>query len=276
MFQYSLLYSVGKKNNYEVVLPIDNQKMVDGRYNPVINSNDRYGLDLFKCFDVNALCKSNSEIQDEIKHNYKEEYAGYNPNVFDVEDGTDFEGYFQYWKFFEDYFEDIKKEFEFSDEVKSKGVELIDSTGIDQLKATVSVHVRRGDGLMDDGQFQVFLGAEYYYVGLKILESQGVKNPQVVVFSDDIKWCKENLHFKDMVFVDSSSVDDGLMCPHYIDLFLMTLCQHNIMANSTYSWWCSFLNKNVGSKVIVPKEWWGWRNKSSSEKYIRLSHWMSI
>lgn len=277
MFQYSLLYSVGKKNNYEIVLPIENQKMVDGRFNPVINSNDRYGLDLFKCFDMaTATCASNQEIQEQIKHNYREQQSAYNPDVFDVQDGTDFEGYFQYWKFFEDYFDDIKREFEFTDSVKSKACDLVELSGVDQLKSTVSVHIRRGDGLMDNGQFQVFLGPEYYHVALQILKSQGVVDPQVIVFSDDIGWCKQNLSLGDMVFVDSSSLDDGHVCPHYIDLCLMSMCQHNIMANSTYSWWGSFLNKNTNSKVVVPKEWWGWGNRSNSENYLRLDHWISI
>jgi len=282
MFQYSLLYAVGKKNGYEVVLPIDNQSIVDGRYNPVILGHDKYGLDLYRCFDINARSADNFEIEDwgseyffREQHVSEEEIIplGYDPSVFDVSDGTNFEGYFQYWKYFEDCFDEIKSEFEFAEPVLQKADELF-SEMVNPDKIKVSIHVRRGDGLVDNGQFQVFLGLEYYYLALNILATMGIKNPQVLVFSDDIKWCRANMRFGDTVYVDTTAHDTGYVRSHYVDLCLMSKCDHNIIANSTYSWWAAFLNKNENVKVVAPKIWWGWGNRHNEEEYIRLPHWI--
>jgi hypothetical protein len=277
MYQYSLLYSVGKKNGYEVAIPIDNQSIIDGRYNPVIGKNDRYGLDLYRCFEINATSVDNFEIESEIQNQFRERLLGFDPDVFNVPDGTNFEGYFQSWKFFEDYFDEIRKEFIFTSEVIDKTKSWLSSSGIDESKTLVSVHIRRGDGIVDDGEFQVFLGMEYYHSALGVLKREGIKNPQILVFSDDVEWCKVNAIFnEDTTYVDTSVYDSGYVRSHYIDLCLMSQCHHNIMANSTYSWWGAFLNKNKDAKTVVPKEWWGWRNKTNSEEYLRLDHWIKL
>lgn len=110
-------------------------------------------------------------------------------------------------------------------------------------KCPVSMQFRRGDFLRLGHlpQFAV-LPLEYYFTALNQLTES---YPTVFVFSDDLNWCKENLKFDVLTeFVEG--------CKDYEQLYLTSLCKHNINANSTFSWWSSWLNQNPDKKVFVP------------------------
>jgi hypothetical protein len=78
------------------------------------------------------------------------------------------------------------------------------------------------------------------------------------VFSDDINWCKQNLSFPKMQFVEGQD--------NIEDLWFMSLCSNNIIANSSFSWWGAWLNNNPEKKVIAPKNWFGqYANINSSD-----------
>ncbi len=72
---------------------------------------------------------------------------------------------------------------------------------------------------------------------------------RMLVFSDDLPWCRENFSFNNMTFVEGQSDMD--------DLWMMGLCKHNIIANSSFSWWGAWLNENHAKKVVAPKLWFG-------------------
>ena len=88
-----------------------------------------------------------------------------------------------------------------------------------------------------------------------------------VIFSDDIPWCKENFIGDNFTFIDGEE--------DYIDLYLMSVCEHNIIANSSFSWWGAYLNTNITKKVIAPKEWFG-KVKCISSSNIISTEWISI
>jgi len=113
-------------------------------------------------------------------------------------------------------------------------------------KNTVSIHVRRGDFLspLTYPDWQPTVPVEYYEKCLSM-----VKHDMILCFSDDIEWCRRNLNFKNLFFVEGNS--------SWEDLFLMSLCNNNIMANSTFSWWAAFLNKNKNKRIIFPSKWFG-------------------
>lgn len=111
---------------------------------------------------------------------------------------------------------------------------------------TVAVHVRRTDYLKDDRYG--FLGEGYYRDAIAFIRKK-ISNPLFVFFSDDLEWCKSQ--FKDLpviFFADENWKED------YLQLHLMSLCRHQIIANSSYSWWGAWLNKNEDKIVIRPEK----------------------
>ncbi len=143
------------------------------------------------------------------------------------------------------YFEHIKpillNEFSVKHELLGKEHEMAH-----QIKNTqsVSVHVRRTDKVSS----QVYFATDLEYIRQAMtFFYEKLENPVFYVFSDDITWCKENIQKKNAVFVDWN--DDA---HSYEDLRLMSLCKHNIIAESSFSWWGAYLNKNQRKIVITP------------------------
>ena len=127
---------------------------------------------------------------------------------------------------------------------------------------TVSMHVRRGDFLQLNSKHPV-QQLKYYQ---QALEHFSDKEYKFLVFSDDIKWCKDNFSDK-FIFIENNT--------DYIDLFLMSLCNHNIIANSSFSWWGAWLNQNLDKKVIAPNEWFG-VNKHLNTKDLIPKKWIRV
>ena len=166
----------------------------------------------------------------------KEPHFTYNPLPF--EDMMVLSGYFQSPKYFDKYRNEILDLFlwkEKVDKIKNDLVEL--------LKNSVSLHVRRGD-YIGNPNLEV-LGRQYYYLAEKyIFENGGFDN--LLIFSDDIPWARENFP-KDAIYI--RNLED------YEEMYLMSLCNHNIIANSSFSWWGAYLNKNPEKIVTAPKKW---------------------
>lgn len=122
---------------------------------------------------------------------------------------------------------------------------------------SVSVHVRRGDYL-NHPQIGI-LPLSYYREAISYMEKQ-ISNPVFFIFSDDIEWCKENLALPHShVYVDDTSSEIE-------DLELMKSCQHNIIANSSFSWWGAWLNQNESKIIISPQRWVA--NNRQSHKWV--------
>lgn len=152
------------------------------------------------------------------------------------------------------YFKDISKEiietFQFNKDLISTYTLSI----LEKMKnhVTVGLHVRRGDYLNKafiDG-FGKCCNLQYYQNAIQIITTQ-VKNPLFLIFSDDILWCKENIKVKQCLYIDKNIGENS-----WQDMYLMSKCSHNIIANSTFSWWGAWLNTNKNKLVIAPKHWW--------------------
>lgn len=89
----------------------------------------------------------------------------------------------------------------------------------------------------------------YYKKAIKYFEDK-YKDVIFFVFSNDIEWVKENFCAKNMVIADVNDEMNGMS-----DMYLMTQCKHNIIANSSFSWWGAWLNQNEGQEVIAPNKW---------------------
>ncbi len=180
------------------------------------------------------------------KYLEKKEFE-YDPEVFKLKDRF-LIGIWQVEEYFRDIRETILEEFDFK-----VPVDIRNSTLIEKINHSdsVSIHIRRGDYLNErwNNILGVIQGTSYFNNAAKYLEEK-VKNPCYFVFSDDIAWAKENLKLVNSVYVDHNKGKES-----YIDMYLMSLCKHNIIANSTFSWWAAWLNRNVTKMVIMPEKW---------------------
>ena len=118
-------------------------------------------------------------------------------------------------------------------------------------KSYVSVHIRRGDYLEYPHYYGNLAETEYYEAAMEYINAR-VQHPIYVYFSDDIQWVKKRFHDNSGIFIESSMFDDYCM---WYDMCLMSCCSHNIIANSTYSWWGAWLNRNEEKIVIAPEVW---------------------
>ena len=148
-------------------------------------------------------------------------------------------GYFQSEKYFEDCKEDIDELFSITPEIQEK---IEKQYPYIKDEKVVSLHVRRGDYL-DNPTIHPTTSPEYYQRALDSIEDKD----RVIIFSDDIAWCRETFS-KDYSF--------SVFEEDYMDLYTMANCTHHILANSTFSWWGAWLSQTAG-KVIAPKIWFG-------------------
>lgn len=115
---------------------------------------------------------------------------------------------------------------------------------------SVSIHVRRGDYLNAENiTFQNCCTPIYYKNAINRIKNE-VVNPKFYVFSNDIAWCRENLGLEDARYIDWNKGKES-----YRDMQLMSLCKHNIIANSSFSWWGAWLNENTNKIVLAPSKW---------------------
>ncbi|SEG43966.1 alpha-1,2-fucosyltransferase [Algoriphagus boritolerans] len=160
-------------------------------------------------------------------------------------------GYWTWNAYFDDFVENVSQELELKPRFTSKfylknkeQVKSVDSVGI---------HIRRGD-YASNTQYNQYFGLTpitYYESAIKLLTDK-INNPIFYVFSDDPDWVKSNMHFlSDAVFAED-------LCEHqdYLEFDLLKSCKHQIIANSTFSWWASRLNPNPDKIIIQPKKWY--------------------
>jgi hypothetical protein len=155
--------------------------------------------------------------------------------------------YFGYWQspfYFDAFQNEIRNIFSFDKLQLSEKSELLLST-LRQNKS-VAVHIRRGDFLPPFDN--ITCSVAYYQKAISLIKAK-IKDPLFVFFSDDLGWVKENIHLSNMVCVDWNQGINS-----WEDLFLMSQCKHNIIANSTFSWWGAWLNENEEKTVIAPSK----------------------
>ena len=173
---------------------------------------------------------------------FQEQWAGFEFNYHEIPfhpNGVEIVGFWQSEKYFENAKDEVRKAFELP--------------VIEGYRDYVSVHVRRGDYVQHSGSFPP-VALDYINQSLTYIhDSIGVDN--AIVFSDDIQWCKENIEHEEFNIEFSEGRNE------YEDLCLMASCGHNIIANSSFSWWGAWLNKNPDKIVVSPSHkrgnWFG-------------------
>lgn len=160
-------------------------------------------------------------------------------------------GYFQSEKYFSDYRKDLINEFKPKAEFNQYQTEM---RNLIRQNQSCSVHIRRGDYIsnISANNTHGVCSSEYFAKAIRYFESNRIANSNftLFVFSDDIEWCEKNITFPyRTVFVQG---DDERV---ELDMWLMSLCNHNIISNSSFSWWGAWLNENTDKKVIAPQQW---------------------
>lgn len=189
----------------------------------------------------------------------------YDKAVFRNEDrDTYYDGYWQTELYFKSSERIIRQMLTFP-ELDSRNKIFMDQLSGENL---VSIHVRRGDYLKEP-LFQGLTDIDYYERAISEI-SKKTDVDRFLVFSNDIQWCKENIARMckgKCEFVDWNTGRDS-----YRDMQLMSMCNHNIVANSSFSWWGAWLNNKNDKIVIAPHKW---INRSTPTDIIPSS-WIKI
>lgn len=180
---------------------------------------------------------------------------------------TYFDGFFQSYKYFEEFSGIIKQDLRLKGGIPSAAEKMAA-----QIKAcnSVSVHIRRGDYISNASNFNSYgvCSPDYYYGAANLIE-ENVHEPVYFIFSDDITWVQENLKIDgQIVYVSQYGFEEAT------ELFLMSQCKHNIIANSSFSWWGAWLNENPDKIVIAPKKWTNIKNFDTID--LIPSDWMQL
>ena len=279
MFQYSIGLSLAKKNNTDL--------LIDKRDFDKVSIHNGYELE--RVFDIKVKEAKDFEIKKIIglnryslfrkisnflpskfnQNNYfLEEGVPFNKNYLEIKNNSYIYGHWQSEKYFLDYENFIRKKFSFKKPLISKNLYFEEL--IKKIPNSVSLHVRRGDYINNAKNKSIFFDCNqgYYESATKEIEKR-IKDPTYFIFSDDNNWVKKNLLFKQKhYFVDHNSNLNS-----YNDMHLMSLCDHNIIANSTFSWWGAWLNSNQQKIVVSPKQWFCNNSDSNSiapKKWLRV------
>lgn len=196
--------------------------------------------------------------QDRVKEITKTAKIPFYYEPFDVEAGTHYRGYFQSAKYFDADF--ARHLFEPSDMVAER---LEPYRSLWEEGHACSIHVRRGNYLQLQDK-HVVQPMEYYKKAMDIIESEwGVD--WYLVFSDDITWCRDNFIGDQFIFIKDTD---------YIEMFLMSKCTHNIIGNSSFSWWGAFLGDPQDRCVIAPDNWFPHNQPNAAD--IIPEYWIEI
>lgn len=286
LFQYAAARRLSLKHNTPLKLYIDD--LVDFHDNPI------FGLDNF---NIKAEIIKKEEA---LKHfpylgssdsDLKMRYYNYDPeniqqlkvdnvasqrfyhfdsDVLTLPDNICLEGSWQSEKYFQDYREEIVNELSVASPIEGKNKQLAEQiSGCE----SVSLHIRRREKeYITHPEYMNLYKAcdiEFYYHCMDYI-AQKVSNPHFFVFTDALHWISENLSFKYPVTI----VDHNGFEKDYEDLRLMSLCKHNIIADSSFSWWGAWLNKNPSKIVCGPETFF--THKNFDQKDLIPESWSKV
>ncbi|MCM1108385.1 MAG: alpha-1,2-fucosyltransferase [Clostridium sp.] len=258
MFQYAFYRALQQAGNGSAFL----------YKNKIIKHKEHNGYELQRLFRVEEHCNGlwlthllqtpligsllkhllfPKKVRERILYDYTpyRRYVETNPFL-----GIHLVGYWQSERFFEDIAEEIRSTFTFPETKLNTRTQSCKQAM--KGRQNVSIHVRRTDYLHPDfAQMYGNLCTPDYYARSIAYIRQRVKSPVFHVFSDDMEWAQSHLPLSaDTIWIDWNRGIDS-----WQDLYLMSQCQHNILANSSFSWWGGWLNANPNKIVVAPTVW---------------------
>jgi len=264
MFQYAMAKSISIKTNDTFKLDISFYPKQTLR---------KYELNLFNIEEniakpENIITKIFRKIGLNFNNYYIEkEICNFDSNVFAYKDNIILDGYWQNEEYFRNIKNEIIKDFIPKNDISNEAKLYLKQ--IQEIENSVSIHIRRGDYVQDSTTNinHGICSIEYYKKSISYIENK-LENITYFIFSDDIAWCKENFDFiENKIFIENtkSAMDD---------LELMKNCHHNIIANSTFSWWGAWLGDYKDKIVIVPQIWF--TKPQWQDKNIACKNWIKI
>ena len=205
--------------------------------------------DLFKCQIINVL--SDFFYVKKVKQPklIPEEGLSFQPKIFHQKPPLILQGYWQSELYFKSIENIIREEFTLKTPLSQQAKEL--QQKIQHCNA-IGIHIRRGDYLTNPNskKFHGVCSMEYYQKAMDMMADK-VENLTFFVFSDEPDWVLQNFKTNYTCHIIQHRADQH----SYEDLFLMKACKHQIIANSTYSWWAAWLNDYPEKIVIAPQKW---------------------
>jgi len=223
--------------------------------------------DLESFISKSALGKITEKTKPNHKRRiYREPFFHFDKNFYNTEPDVYLKGLWQSEKYFLPFKNKIRSIFEFKNQTVGSFHNLTN-----QLKNqnSVSLHIRRGDYLAKVSlEVLGLIPLEHYQNAIELINSK-IPSPSFYFFSDDIQWAKENFQIPNATFVSGDISKD-----HIEDLYLMSQCRYNIIANSSFSWWGAWLNDNPQKIVIAPKKWFNKGPKDTQD--LLPEEWINI
>lgn len=243
MFQIANAYAQSLRHNRQLVLP-RNDTSVSDYYNTVHRKLE---------FLIDRAPDATPAVHT-IHGTYPYSEAIPHPTI-----PTVFRGYYETEKYFKDYSESVKWLFgptpEFVSEAHKDYPQLVNGT-------VAAVIVRRGDFLVFPNRHPV-VSAGYIHRAVEMLP----KTDSIFVVSDDIPWCQSNLKIPNAVFVSYVT---------WKALWLLSLCDHFVISNSTFTWWGAYLSKNPNKVVVCPDTWFGPEMTAFDTRDVRPDEWLRV
>ena len=268
LFQCALGIYLSHKHNTELKLDISYCQQKNVTYESLYGLKD-FNID-FELIASSQLRFVTQENKIYFKNNgltiINEQGSWFEPKILDCPDNIYLNGYWQSYKYFENITDIIRKKFTFTStlhRVSSFWKELIETA-----ECSVSLHIRRSSYMSPHFRKHAgILSLDFYKDCINAL-NKIYPNITVFVFTNDLDWARQNLRLGiNTKFVEGCERDVE-------ELYLMSLCKHNIVANSTFSWWAAWLNLNPNKLVFVPSPWhqdnWG-GNTVTPENWIKVS-----
>jgi hypothetical protein len=265
MFGYSFYKVIKKRYPFSIVL-----------YDPLDAWFNHNGFELGRVFSDINVCKYRSYRR--LRRLYLEfinlfvlvneddcDFCKYNVNYLKYKSPLIiYDGFWQNEKYFTSVKFSIRKKFSFKLELLNYST----LTTLNRIKTceSVSIHFRRGDYLLHEEDYGNICDLNYYRRAINYFKKAHYRLC-FFVFSDDILWVKDSFPDENFIYIDFNNGNDS-----WQDLYLMSNCKHNIIANSTFSWWGAWLNNNQNKIVLAPKKWFN----NSEDITIIPDTWLKI
>ena len=241
---YASLLAVAKANNKEVVFA---KSMFD----------KGYSIKIFDLLEIEPVLKPDSFFKNFENKLINFKTTKYDETLFNLNElNYNLIGRFDLYTY---WYNDIGKEvksWSFNRKSQDKAIQTYKNIK-ENLgnKPTVSIHIRKGDYTLSQNKPLDILDSDYYLNAIT-KHFQPIKDYNFIVFSNDIKYAKAMLEGDNIWFVEPKGIDSrSYTSSEKDDLALLSLCDHHIIANSSYSWWGAFLSKNKNKKIICPTNW---------------------